>query len=299
MTILRTQAALLFLAGALYGQTPSAALKFEVASVKASPDPAVMMAAGQRPGRGAGIDAARVDLKFMSLSALITMAYKIDADQLSGPDWMNTQRFDILANIPEGATKEQVPEMLQALLAERFKLVVRREPREEAVYALLIGKDGPKLKEASPGDHTAERTFPNGAGGRLMLYIADHGANGWQTYSRLNGSMVFDADRITMPEFAAVLKKQVDLPVVDMTGLPGAYEVLMPVTNGPNGRALGGGGGRAGGAGVIGDAPAQASDPSGVNIFKSVEKLGLALEKHKAAIEHLVVEHVEKTPTDN
>src|SRR5205814_5568237 len=79
-----------------------------------------------------------------------------------GPDSMKSQRFDILAKMPEGATKEQVPEMLQALLAERFQLKVHRENREQSIYALVVGKGGPKLKEAAPDPETPPAPAPGG-----------------------------------------------------------------------------------------------------------------------------------------
>ncbi len=95
---------------------------FEVASVKpAAPLDRSQMLSGQMHV-GMKIDAARVDIGGMSLADLIRVAYRVKPYQVSGPDWMAPERFDVLAKMPEGATREQVPEMLQALLAERFKL---------------------------------------------------------------------------------------------------------------------------------------------------------------------------------
>jgi uncharacterized protein (TIGR03435 family) len=98
---------------------------------------------------GMKIDGARVDIGNFTLTQLITKAYDVKTYQVQGLNWMipTAQRFDIIANLPAGATKEQVPQMLQALLAERFKLVVRRESKEQKVYALLVGKDGIKMKQ--------------------------------------------------------------------------------------------------------------------------------------------------------
>jgi len=107
-----------------------------------------------------------------------------------------------------------------------------------------------------------------------MLYVSDQKEDGWQTYSMLNGAMIFDASRITLAQLTTVLAKQVELPVVDRTGLSGAYQVSFPVPHGPNGRGSAGRGG----------APAPSNDaalPSGGDIFKSVEKLGLHLEKRE------------------
>src|SRR5690348_11121127 len=100
---------------ALDAQTPPPALTFEVASIKPAPpiDRAKIMSG--KLHLGMSVDAARVDIGNLSLADLIRTAYRLKAFQVSGPDWMTTQRFDILAKMPEGATKEQVPEMLQAL----------------------------------------------------------------------------------------------------------------------------------------------------------------------------------------
>src|SRR5262249_56610795 len=99
---------------------------------------------------GMNVDGARVDIGYMSLADLIPIAFSVKAYQVSGPDWMREQRWDILAKMPEGATKEQVPQMLQELLKERFQLKVHRENREYNVYALVVPKGGHKLKESLP-----------------------------------------------------------------------------------------------------------------------------------------------------
>ena len=75
---------------------------------------------------------------------------------------MKTERFDILAKMPEGATKEQVPEMLQSLLAERFGLTFHKEMREQPVYAPVVAKGGPKLKESSTEEEPAPKADEKG-----------------------------------------------------------------------------------------------------------------------------------------
>ena len=131
-------------------QTAAPGPAFEVASIK----PAAPLNRGQifsgQAHAGMKVDAARVDIGSMSLADLIRVAYRVKPYQISGPDWMASERFDVLAKLPEGASSGQVPEMLQALLAERFKLAVHRESKEHAVYALVVGKNGPKLKESPP-----------------------------------------------------------------------------------------------------------------------------------------------------
>src|SRR6476659_5055448 len=129
-------AAVLCEAVALHAQTPAAAPAaapaFEVAAIKPAPplDAAKIMAGKLHVGMT--INAARVDIGNLSLADLIRIAYKIKSYQLTGPDWMPAQRFDMQAKMPEGATKEQVPEMLQTLLADRFKLSIHRDSKEHS-----------------------------------------------------------------------------------------------------------------------------------------------------------------------
>ena len=118
---------------AAFAQAPAAKLTFEVASIKpAGPlDPAAIMSGKAHVGMK--IDGARVDIGMFAISDLIRTAYKIKSYELISPDWMNgmsAQRFDIMAKMPPGANKDQVPEMLQTLLAERFKLEFHKESKE-------------------------------------------------------------------------------------------------------------------------------------------------------------------------
>jgi len=178
--------------------------------------------------------------------------------------------------------------MLQTLLAERFGLKLRRETREQQVYALVVGLDGPKLKK-TPVDFVVEDTpFEGRIEDRLVLTrIRSVPPGGWQTISRLNGRTVYETKEVEMVEFARPIMSYTDAPIIDMTGLKGYYEVALDVPQMPARLA-----GRRGALG-------EASDPSGVSIFVSIQKLGLKLEKRKAPIEHLIVEHIEKSPTEN
>src|ERR1700732_2295432 len=127
---------------------------FEVATIKpAAPmDPAKMVAVMQAGGKmpiGANIDSSRAEYLYLDLKTLLTYAYGVKPYQITGPDWMSTTRFDIIAKMPEGSTKQDAPKMLQSLLEERFKLTTHRTSAEHPVLALVVGKGGPKLK-ASP-----------------------------------------------------------------------------------------------------------------------------------------------------
>ncbi len=135
---------------------------------------------------------------------------------------MATTRFDILAKLPDGANKTQIPEMLQALLADRFGLAVHREAKEQQVYALAVGKDGPKLKDgAADNSHPDMAAFLTGR--RLLSKVITD--DGFWTVTQVEGRRIFDAPRITMSELARMLGDYVEEPVIDMTGLSGSYQV--------------------------------------------------------------------------
>src|SRR5438093_1592393 len=134
--------ALMTAAAPVSAQQPIA---FEVASIKlAAPlDPQKIMSGQMRIGMH--VDPQRVEINSLSLADLINIAFKTKAYQVVGPSWlsqggMNADRFDIRATLPPGATTEQVPEMLQALLVERFKLQFHREEKPQDVFALVVGK---------------------------------------------------------------------------------------------------------------------------------------------------------------
>jgi uncharacterized protein (TIGR03435 family) len=296
------------------GQAP-APLSFEVASVKpAAPITPAMLASGKLHV-GMSVEGTRVDIGYMSLAELIQSAFKVKSHQVSGPDWMAGQRFDILARMPEGTTKEQVPEMLQALLAERFQLKVHQETREHPVYALVVAKGGPKLKEsppdgeAPPAENSKNPGITVGTGdGQVRINNTGGGAtvvtgNGGATKMSMgqDGQMRMEMSRMTMPAFAELLARLADRPVLDMTELKGNYQIVLDLTMTDllavaraSGASLPAFGGRGDGSRL-----GQASDPSGGSVFASVQELGLRLDPRKAPAETVIVDQLEKTPTEN
>jgi uncharacterized protein (TIGR03435 family) len=260
----------LLAAGTLCAQSP-ASPAFEVASIKPA---APVTAEDVRSGRvrlGTTINATRFEVRLATLMSLLLQAYRLKPYQLSGPDWIAapTPVFDVLAKIPDGASRAQVPEMLQALLAERFKLAVHRESKELPVYALVVGKNGPKLKESSPDNHAPTR-MSTGQNGSRHIELT-------QTATALGD----------------YLSPFLGRPVLDLTGLNGSYQVVLDIA-GEDFRIAG----RP--ARPDSERPGDAnSDPSGASIFASVEQLGLKLEPRKAPIEIIVVDRLEKTPAEN
>lgn len=84
----------------------------------------------------------------LSLKLYLQMAYSLKNYQISAPDWMTSERWDITAKLPDGSDRKQIPEMLQALLRDRFRIKMHREPKELPVYGLIIGKGGLRLSES-------------------------------------------------------------------------------------------------------------------------------------------------------
>ena len=313
--------ALALAAAVAHGQTAPARPSFEVASIKpAAPLDLRMLLSGQMR-IGMKTDAARVDIASMSLMDLICAAYKVKPHQVSGPDWMGGltgARFDILAKLPDGATTDQIPEMLQGLLEERFKLALHRSLTDHPVYALVVGKGGPKLKEAPPDAPAPAAGDPQDG---IALSIGDQdirisgspqgrgmvisGLAGAKTRISVTpeGTMRMEADRIALPAFADFLTRLLDRPVVDMTGLQGSYQLALDLSQSDLLNIARNAGFQVPGQGVRMDAarPADAaSDPSATStIFAGVQQLGLRLDPRKSPIDSLVIDHLEKTPTGN
>jgi uncharacterized protein (TIGR03435 family) len=287
----------------LFGQTavPPA---FEVASIK---EVATLPSENIRTGQfhvGINISGSRADYGFMSLANLIPYAYRVKTYQLSGPGWMNETRWDILARIPEGHPADRAPEMMQKLLAERFKLAIHRENREQPVYALVVGKDGLKIKEA------AAESIP-GVGGGLSINDDGKGvaiSGGATGSARLtagpNGGMQMQMAKITMAALADMLTQFMDRPVIDSTELKANYQVTLDVPI----EAMTGmrfvdkvaafaGLSPFGARGGVSDS--SASDTSSATIIQAVKHLGLELQPRKAPVETIIVDRLEKAPTAN
>ena len=215
--------------------------KFEAASVKRT-DPGIV---GKSLGPGT------VVLKGIPLKPILAEAFKVKPDQIVGPSWLDDDCFEIVAKMPEGATSDQLPAMLQALLVERFKLAARKEDRPRAIYALVVDKNGPKLKESDASAQTGRTMFRSGPG-----------------IAGFKGSM-------TMATLALRFSGKLDRPVQDFTGLTGKYDVDLTWT------------------------PDPASEPY-PDIFTAVrESLGLRLEPRKEPVETLVIDHINRIPTEN
>jgi len=254
-------------AGAL-GQSAEGRLSFEVASIKASGAITFKNLDEAKREAGIEIDGARVDISTMSLADLVRRAYGLKAFQFSGPGWMSSERYDVHAKLPAGATPAQVPAMLQTLLAGRFRLAFHRDSRERQVYALVVGKNGLKLPGAEAGQPETGKSWEM-AGGAMRFHR-----------------------KMTMPALCDFLAGFADRPVVDMTGLTDTYRVALNVPEEELKRA------KTAAEGI--HTADSASDPLGLSaMFAAVQQLGLRLEPRKTAVDVLVVDHAEKVPTEN
>jgi len=274
---------------------------FEVASIREVPSPTEDIQAGLFHV-GVKIDGSRADFGFMSLAELVPYAYRVKPYQVSGPSWLGDTRWNIVAKIPDGQVVARAPEMMQTLLAERFKLALRGEKREHAVYALVIAKGGPQLREEAVG---GEETPGGGLGikneGRAMT-ISGAAAGTMRLVPSPSGGMQMEMAKVTMAAFADVLTQFMDRPVVDTTELKGSYQLALDVpVQAMAGMSFAQKVAAFAGLGSFGARGAAVPDSESVSpaIIQAVKRLGLELQPRKAPIEMLVVDRVEKTPTAN
>ena len=281
---------LLIAAAAAYGQS----LTFEVASVKAAPPPeGGGMRVGTSDGPGSK-DPGRWSCMNMSLENLLMTAFDVRPYELTVPSWARTERFNIEAKVPAGATKDDMKGMIENLLVERFGLKYHRESKEMPGYELVVAKGGPKLTESVPVQEAdaAAGGPPSGPPKFTM------GANGFPEIPpgramsiMMNGQGARRAVAETMEALARNLAFQVGRPVVDATGLKGKYDFLLYWTSG-QGPAGPPPSGAEGAVPVAGD--------SGPTIFTAIQQqLGLRLESKKATVQTVVVDKLEKTPSEN
>jgi uncharacterized protein (TIGR03435 family) len=235
---------------------------FEIADVHLSPrsnNPSV---------RGGFVRAGQYELRTATMLDLISRAYDINpANIAGGPSWIETDRFDIIAKVPANTSPESLKLMLQALLADRFKLAVHKDNKSMTAYVLTAGKH-PLLK----------RSESTGAGG-CEPQESDY-------TDVINGS--FLCHNVTLADFAQTLQNWGRAPVRsyigtnlvrDMSGLQGSWDFHIKWT----------------GRGLL-----TSAGSDGITLFDAVDKqLGLKLELQNAPIPVIVVDSVDEKPTDN
>jgi uncharacterized protein (TIGR03435 family) len=207
---------------------------------------------------------------------------------------------------------DRLPLLVQSLLVERFKLAFHREQKEQAVFALIVGKNGPKL-QPSPPDAPPPSTDAPPAGGSNrpdpvrvsgnpqsgMVIRGAGGAGALKMSMSPDGMMHLEAEKLTLAQVADSLTGFVGRPVVDMTGLAGNYRIVLDLSREDMMASARAAGVNIPGGALPGAPGAGPADPAGTSIFQSVENMGLKLESRKAPIDFLVIDRLEKTPTED
>jgi uncharacterized protein (TIGR03435 family) len=241
--------------------------KFEVASVKRT----------DRCVFDNSVSPGTVVLKGDPLKPILMEAFKVGKEQIVGPSWLDEDCFEIFGKAPEGASKDQLPAMLQALLVERFKLAAHKEDRARPVYALIVDKNGPKFKESY-----SSSSF-QGARASRMMFRAGAGTAGFK------GSM-------TMADLARHLSGRGYGPVQDFTGLKGKYDIDLSWAPDRTFEPMEEFAKAGEAAHPNADLPAAPT----ADLFAAIrESLGLRLEQRKEPVEVLVIDHIERVPTEN
>jgi uncharacterized protein (TIGR03435 family) len=257
-------------------------ITFEVASVKPnkSGDQRVMI---QMPPNG------RYTATNVALRMLLRQAFDVQDFQIvGGPNWLATDRFDIVAKPPEGMTRpEEMRLLLRALLADRFKLVAHNETREMPIYSLVVaradGKLGPKLSAAKVD---CDARFAAARRGGPPPAFPAPGQPVECGFMAAPGNM--NVGGMPMLELARFLSPMVGRIVIDKTSLQGRYDFQM--TYAPEGRGFG-----PGPAGP--DAPPV--DPNTPSLFTALqEELGLKLESERGPVDVVVIDRVEQPSED-
>jgi uncharacterized protein (TIGR03435 family) len=298
-------ASALFATGLLNAQSTGKPLTFEVASVKPfSPG----SAGGGRKGGGGGptgpgtSDPSRIHYAAIRLKDLVINAYNVKDFLIVGPDWLdsgdNTTRFVVDATMPPETTKEQLRLMLQNLLAERFKLAIHRETRDLSQYSLTVARNGPTMKESLPTQFPKDNAPPAPGGRRTESYDRYGFPSGPRqqagTWSwGINGRGRLGGAQATMQDLVnELMRSHVRELVTDETGLKGKYDFILtysrPHVDMPPG-----------------EMPDWVTNPPEVpepipDLFGAIQsQLGLKLEAKKRPAEVIVIDHIEKKPTEN
>jgi uncharacterized protein (TIGR03435 family) len=292
---------------------------FDVATVKPAAPPTPngrgMILIGRPTGGPGTNDPGRIHYPFTNLKTLLQNAYDVKDFQISGPDWLATERFDIQATMPPETTKEQFKVMLQNLLSERFKMTVHRETKDLPMYSMIVGKSGPKLKESPPetpaaadADDIPKPPPPLPGPGQMKfdgegfpILPLPAGGRGGLFQMMMPDRARLIANRQTMQDLADRLSSVLTKPVTDATGLKAKYDFTL--TYSPAGLSSGGGlalfGPPPPGGGGRGPENMPDVEPP-QDLFSAIQaQLGLKLESKKGPVTLIVVDKAEKTPTEN
>ena len=291
MRTLFAGALVMFMAALAVGQAAPRKLEFEVASIRPS-----QQTGSDQVSAGVRMDGAQAHFGALSLEDLMRLAYRVEKNQISGPEWLESQRFDVSAKLPDGATTEQIPEMLQSLLAQRFQLKLHHEMKDMSAYALVLGKSPLKLKELPPDSAPAgPNASVNVSGSGSAAGIAIDMGNG-TSYTFANNEFQFH--KFSMDQLATQMARYLDRPIVNLTGLKGNYDLTLDVAQQDyyillvrsavnSGVTLNPGAMR-----LLDAGPPE-------SLFDSLDQQGLHVDSRKMPVDMIVVDSALQTPTDN
>jgi uncharacterized protein (TIGR03435 family) len=253
-----TVSVLVLMSSAGFSQSPAAPPAFEAAVVRVNHS-------GETRAQGSRVRGGQLTWTNLTLKTILSLTYT--EDFTGGPNWLESDRFDIVAKSPADTPVETVRLMLQTLLVQRFKLVTHREEKNTVVYALVVGKKGPHLQTAA-------------ASGPPVCNPGE-GIDG--LFHRTCTNMTMKALAETLPGLARgyfspdsnLLRPRA---VMDSTGLTGSYDFRLDWIPQPVDRA---------------------DLAAGPTIFDAVDKLGLKLEERKQPMPIIAIDHVDRVPEEN
>jgi uncharacterized protein (TIGR03435 family) len=267
----------------LRAQNPTARPAFEVVSVKAN------KSGVPRPVQMQVLPGGTLMYKNLPLRVIVSQAYSLPFNSLewiTGPDWINTERFDIQAKAPPGVIPAGLPEkqrndksmlMLQSVLADRFRMATHWETKQGLVYSLTVSKNGLKLPKAK----TAEEDCPevSSRDGYCHMFVGGQG----------NG---VHGKRVEISDLVAFLDNWTDHPVIDNIGLKGLFDIdtegWVPMRPRPGPQP-----------GTEPSAEDRAfADPARPTLQQLLDKVGLKSESTKGPFQILVIDHIER-PSEN
>jgi uncharacterized protein (TIGR03435 family) len=293
------KAAALTVLGIVVVVIPILSQQFEVASVKVHPPPVSIIGITNRGGRFSATG--------FSLKMLVGRGYGIPETRILGaPNWAESERYDIEAKAPDGATPNQLQPMIQGMLKDRFELKAHKETRDLPVYELTVVKGGLKMKlsaDQTPPVPAAPAPLPDRGGvprgdrgttGRGQVGLGQAAGprqRGTQGFTINNGRYAFEGNAITLQAIINAIQQRVDRPIIDKTVLSGLFDVNLEWSPGAEAPPQG-----------FGPLPPDVTPPApgdGPTIFSALQdQLGLRLEGAKGPVEVLIIDDVQK-PSEN
>lgn len=245
--------------GQAHAQTQDSAPKFEAVAIR-QVDAGVRSAIRGGPGTS---DPGRIDW-VAPLWFVIQRAFNIESDQLTKPGWLDSINWEIVATYPATVTPEQFRQMLQDVLAERFHLRFHRDTKNFPAYDLTVGKNGPKLKVSEYVPPPNPR-IPNTIYTDAVPVFVTGGGGTWTLTGRA----------ATIANLSKGLRPALHARVIDKTGLTGKYDFTITYGDGTS------------------------SGPTSLTAGEVRERLGLELKETKLSLPVIVVDSIDRTPTDN